>query len=237
MALVNRFFLTVSAFASLLLGCDSESTEQSAVDRSTHLVCKIARSDSGKTQNCRCYELTDANDTVSEGMRRIDSTGRPLYRKGWHTFYSDSGIVRIHYSAIQYHADSSFDEIPDQTIHISATGDTLFERSTWWHIEAPDTIALGSPFSARFNYFSPARIDSFYVGTIITRPEAESNVNFAKRKRYGVGHYDSFTYQETPVDTGHFVMHAVAYGFTDIPNTDSMNVVTSFVDFPFIVVP
>lgn len=228
--------LPISLF---VLGCDNTPApaEELVAENKSELRCKIARKDTNRTKDCHCVEFDDKGDTISEGTFHLDSVGHPLFRRGWHTFYSDSGTVRIHYTAIQYHADSSFNENADQTIHISSTGDTLFEQSTWWRIEAPDTISIGSPFSARFNYLSPARIDSFYVGTIITRPDAENNVNFVERKRYGVGHYDSFVFQETPIDTGHFTMRAVAYGFTDVPNTDSMHVVTSFVDFPFIVVP
>ena len=237
MALVNRYFLALSAFASLLLGCDSESTEQSTVDRSTHLVCKIARSDSGKTQDCRCYELTDRNDTVSEGMRRIDSTGRPLYRKGWHTFYSDSGIVRIHYTAVQYHADSSFDENVNQVIHIDHTGDTMFERSTYVKTRAPDSLHLGSPFIFHFQYFSPDVIDSIDVATMVSQPDDDNKVNFADRRRYAFHQIDWFTSSDTPTDTGHYILHGVLYGNRYSSNNDSMFVVTCFFDHPFVVIP
>ena len=133
--------------------------------------------------------------------------------------------------------EGTYEENADQIIYIDLNGDTLFDKSTWIHYEASDTVSIGSPFRARFNYHRPTAIHSFYVGTVVQRPEEENDAKKVKQRRYETGRYDWFTFEEVPTDTGNFIMHAVIYGFIDLPNTDSMDVTTTFLDIQFVVVP
>jgi len=232
-----RASIAVLPFALFVLGCDNvrPPADEPFTDKSG-LQCRIARKDSGKTNDCRCYELDERGDTISMGIFRIDSLGHPLFRREWQTFYSDSGVTRVHITVIEDTVEGTYDENSDQVIHIDANGDTLFDQSTWISYEASDTIRLGSAFSAKFNYHHPKAIHSFYVGTLVQRPDEVSDVKNVKQRRYETGRFDWFIFEETPTDTGSFVMHAVIYGYIDLPNTDSLDMTTSFWDFPFAVV-
>lgn len=233
-----RTYIVAVPIALFVLGCDNTpplTDEPNAVDKGG-LKCRIARKDSGTAQNCRCYELDQKGDTISVGTFHIDSLGHPLFRRDWHTMFNDSGQTRIHFTALEDTVEGTYEENADQIIQLDLNGDTLYDQSTWIPFDASDTVRLGSPFSAKFNYHCPRAIHSFYVGTDVQGPEEENDVKNVKQRRYETGRYDWFTFEETPKDTGHFIMHAVIYGFIDLPNTDTMDVTTSFLDLPFVVI-
>lgn len=221
----------------VLVGCSAEPPKRHIDPEHTRLECQFAAKDTNATKDCICEELDQDGDTVSVGMFRLDSLEHPLHRMGWHTLFSDTGRARVYYTVLEDTTTGEFSLSPDQVIYINLQGDTLFERSTWIDVEAPDTVVVGSAFKARFNYHSPDTIHSYYVGTLVQRADEQHNVKNVKQRRYETGHFDWFTFDQIQNDTGAFNMYAVIYGFIDLPNTDTMSVKTSYLDFPFVVVP
>jgi len=230
-----RLLIILSAVA--LVACSNEQVKRHIDPENTRLECEFAAKDTNSTKDCICAEVDQDGDTASIGLFRLDSLEHPLHRMGWHTLFSDTGRVRVYYTALEDTITGSFSLSPDQVIYINLEGDTLFERSVWIEVEAPDTVVLGSLFKARFNYHSPDTIHSFYVGTVVQRADEQNNVKNVKQQRYETGHYYRFTFEQLQQDTGSFKMYAVIYGFIDLPNTETMSVKTSYLDVPFVVIP
>ncbi len=229
-----RLLIVLSALA--FAACSNEQVKRHIDSEHTRLSCEFAAKDTNSTKDCICAEVDQDGDTASIGLFRLDSLEQPLHRMGWHTLSSDTGRVRVYYTALEDTTNGSFSLSPDQVIYITLQGDTLFEQSTWIDVEAPDTVRLGSAFKARFKYQSPDTIHSFYVGTLVQRADEQNNVKNVKQQRYETGHFDWFTFEQVQQDTGAFNMYAVIYGFIDLPNTETMSVKTSYLDVPFVVV-
>jgi hypothetical protein len=231
--------VVASILGSIFFSCGDSavSTDDALTEEKGGLQCRIARKDSGKVNDCRCVEIGQHGDTLSIGSFHIDALGQPLFRRGWHTVFSDSGITRIHYTGIQYHADSSFDENVDQIIHINRSGDTLLDRSCFVKTRALDSVRLNAQFDFQFQYFPLEEIDSIDVATLVTRPGDDNNVNFAPRRRYSFQRSGWYGTTVIPTDTGHFVLQAVLYGNHYYSNDDSMSVITCYFDHPFVVLP
>lgn len=232
-----KLILVLSGIASLFSACYTGPAKQHTSGGPTRLHCDLSGTVAGVEKDCRCHELNGRNDTVSEGVHRIGSTGQPLFRKGWHTFYSGTGIVRVHYTGIQDHADSAFRENANQTIHISRSGDTLFKQSTYVEIQAAGRIRLGSALTCRFRYSTPKAFDSIEVATIVTRAHENNNVTLAERRHYGAHQFKRFTATAAPTEPGSYIMHGLLYTNSYGQSGDRIPVATTFFDHPFVVVP
>lgn len=108
-----------------------------------------------------------------------------------------------------------------EVITYNENGDTIFEKSSYFDVIAPDTIILGSQYHVNIKFHSPNSDSRIYYWLYIDEYEENSMDS-------GRTNLHHFTYKFTPKDTGHFRFSGFFREFVDIKGTDSLTMSEMF---------
>ncbi len=185
-------------------------------------MCKIESIDS-IYKLCDCSEYIFGTDTLlSHGKFSMDTLNQILYRHGWHEYYDVKGniIQRLRHVMLTLDGGKILENV-SEVITYDSKGDTIFEKSSYFDLIAPDTITLGSEYPVEIRFHSRDPNSRIFYWLNIDEYEKSSMDS-------GRTNLHNFTYKFTPKDTGHFRFSGFFREFEDVKGTDSLDMFEMF---------
>ncbi len=167
---------------------------------------------------CNCVETDKLLDTISSGRFLLDSLNDRRYRVGWHVFYLDSTIEKVHFSLVQH---DSLIGYADGIIVTNLFGDTVWSQSEFVDVKAPKELALGDTFKVAFNIQSYRGFHSFY-SIIACGSKAEIDEVDTRNLPRNRNEINDFRYSFVPVDTGEHSIWLNIEAYSDLGRADSL---------------
>lgn len=137
--------------------------------------CEIESIDS-IYKECDCSEYIFGTDTLlSHGKFFMDTLNQIPYRHGWHEYYDRNGklIQKVRHVMVTLDGDKTLENI-SEVITYNENGDTIFEKSSYFDVIAPDTIILGSQYHVNIKFHSPNSDSRIYYWLYIDEYEENS---------------------------------------------------------------
>lgn len=229
---------SLGATVPLLFGCGlpgSATQEEGTLVKDTvvDLRCRLAVSNtSARFQRCRCFEVKGGHDTLSEGIYVIDSVDQSSFRIGWHTFFSDSGYVRRHFTLL-FDSAGARQEHFDEVVRIGMDGDTIWKESRFVEIRlSRDTVPTNERFTVAMTFIAPTPAKFFQVHAFIGRAGSNVDARSAPMKEYAGKHFTLDTLLNEP---GDYELRAYIFGAIETENGDSLEVVKAYCEHPIVV--